>query len=151
MIFDDAENDIWATAENVPNDPEPQQWEGGEPKKEAPIRITKAVKADIEGKVAFMLTMTATAWSLNDPFCANVLLENTPGIAEKLVPVICQSQDAVRWFRKTSGAVLYVDLLIAVMPVIQAIYTHHIASNMNGKMPQQDMHVPDFSQEYTVR
>jgi hypothetical protein len=89
-------------------------------------------------------------WGLQDPFCANVLLDSAPEIAAKLTPVICQSQAAVRWFRRTSGAALYVDLLIACMPVLQAVYAHHVAKNLNGKVPAPDPHQPQY-QEYTVQ
>jgi hypothetical protein len=108
------------------NDPEP----GENPQEinaEKPLRITRAIRKDIEGKLAWMISMGATMWSIQDPYCGTVMLDSTPGIAAKLTPILCQSPDVVKWFRKSSNAALYVDLMIALTPVLQAIYAHHIA------------------------
>ena len=111
------------------NDPEPLDVTR-DADTQKPIRITRAVKKDIEGKLAWMLSMSGALWSVQDPFCGTVMLDHTPNIAAKLTPILCQSPDVVKWFRKSSNAALYVDLIIALTPVLQAIYAHHI-----GKQP----------------
>lgn len=123
-------------AESAENDPPPvEAAEGERPRAETPIRITKAVRKDVEGKVAWMLAMSGSLWSVQDPFCGGALLEHTDNIAAKLTPILCQSPDVVRWFRRTSGVALYVDLLIAFSPVLQAIYAHHLAKAPREPFP----------------
>lgn len=133
--------DLSGIADVTEPDPEPLAPDGDTPA-EPLIRITKAVTKDIEGKLGWMLGMTGTVWAAADPLCAGQLLEHADTIAAKLTPVICQSQTAVRWFRKSSGAVLYVDLLIACMPVLSAVYAHHLARQPSPNGMPAEPHLP---------
>lgn len=121
----------------VEDDPGPSEEE--ETKTRFSVRITKAVKKDIEGKVAFLLGISGSMWSVTDPYCAQALMTQAPVIAEKLTPIICQSPDIVRWFSKSGNFTLYLDLMIAVFPVVSAIFAHHIAK---GKAQERDHQEP---------
>jgi hypothetical protein len=121
-IGDDGEFTLDDAAQSVPNDPisdiftdPPQQF-----------NIPRGVKADIEGKLAFMLTMTATAWSMADPVCGGALAQNAANITKSVTPLILQSPGIVQWFQKTSNIMLYINALMAVAPVAIAIFNHHI-------------------------
>lgn len=113
-------------AAETDNDPPPP---GDDSSREVdrPIRITRAVRKDIEGKLAWMLAMGGSMWSIQDPICGGAFLDNTPQIAEKLTPILCQSPGVVKWFRKSSNVALYVDFIIAISPVLQIVYAHHMA------------------------
>lgn len=141
---DDAEPfTIGDAAEYTEKDPEPD--EPGEQRiSEAPLRITRAVRRDVEGKLAFMLSMAGSAWSAADPLCGGVFLNQTPDIAAKLTPILCQSPDVVKWFRKTSGWMLYVDLFTVLMPVIQVAYSHHVSKAVNRE-PFVDPQAPVYA------
>lgn len=119
-------------ADAVPDDPEPKDQP--EFKVQTAIKITAAVRKDVEGKLAFLLMVTGQMWSMPDPVCGPVMLENSPDIAKKLTPIVCQSPQLVRWFRKTSGYLLYLDLLMACWPVLQIIFAHHIAKSLTAQM-----------------
>lgn len=131
-------------AGSVDRDPEPDETEGA-PRAEAPIRITKAVRKDVEGKVAFLMTMMGTMWQAADPICGTVWLNQTPELAEKLAPILCQSPDLVKWFRKGAGYMLYMDLAMAFLPVIQVIYSHHIVRGGLNDVPPQDAQAPVYA------
>ena len=88
--------------------------------------VPRGVKADVEGKLAFMLTMTATAWSLADPVCGGALAENAANITKSVTPLILQSPGIVAWFQKTSNVMLYINAIMAVAPVAIAVFNHHI-------------------------
>jgi len=135
---------------NTPPDPEPK--EQPEYKAKSPIRITAAVRRDVEGKLAFVLMMTGQGIAMPDPVCGMALLENSDNIAKKLTPIICQSPDLVKWFTRSGRYMLWVDLLMAMWPVLQVVYMHHIMhaapampASPNG---QQQPATPDM---YVVR
>lgn len=142
--FEDAPSELWDAAQ-VPDDPEPAPAQDKAPE-DKPVRITKAVRADIEGKVAWMLTVSASAWAMTDPRCAGVLADTSPDVAAKLTPVICQSQAAVKWFRQATSVTMWMDLLIALTPLASAVHAHHLARPAE---PAADPHAP--AAEYTVR
>lgn len=119
---------IQDAAELIEDDPAPPLDEvKPEP---PPVRITKTVRKDIEGKVAFMLSMGASAWSMSDPMCGGVLMQQSPDIALRLTPIICQSPEIVKWFRRGGNFMLYVDLFMVMLPVLQVIFAHHVAKSM---------------------
>jgi hypothetical protein len=132
-------------ARDTPNDPEPK--EQPEPKIRATVRITAAMRRDVEGKLAFALGLGGQFWIMADPLCGSAFLDNTENIARKLTPVICQSPDIVRWLTKSSSFVLYVDLFMAFWPVVQMIFAHHIAQTVavgtypNGQTPAPNEYV----------
>lgn len=143
---------IQDAADATPNDPEGALWDDA-PKQEFKLSLPKRVQADIEGKIAFMLSTTAMAVSLPDPFCGQALLENTPQISKALTPIICQSPGIVAWFQKTSNIMLYVNLAMACAPVVVAIMNHHIPAKgpqFNGP-PNGQMDIPVDPNYYGVQ
>jgi len=131
-------------AESTPNDPEPADLEAGGGKPYSPpIKITASVRKDIEGKLAFMLSMTANLVQITDSTCGGVIMEQSPAIAQKLTPILCQSPAVVKWFKSGTNFLMYVDLLMALTPVVVSIYTHHMVKQA-ATMPDT---VP-FTQQY---
>lgn len=128
-ITPDGEFSIQDAANAVPNDPDPF---GATENKATPfdIKITASVKRDIEGKLAFMMGMSANLWQMVDPVCGTAMLTNTPNICKALVPIMCQSQDVVRWFQKAGSFSMYLNLVMAVFPVLSAVYAHHLSRSI---------------------
>jgi hypothetical protein len=133
---------IQDAARDVPNDPEGANfWENtnvferGSNSAGFEFKIPRGVAKDVEGKVAFMLSTTGMAIGLIDDYCANVVLENTPKIAKALTPVLCQSPGVVAWFTKTSNVMLYINLAMALAPVVMAIAEHHLPGGKKEEMP----------------
>lgn len=115
-------------ASATPNDPEPKDQPEFKPK--TVVKVTAAVRRDVEGKLAFGLALGGQIWVMADPICGGAYLDHTENIAKKLTPIICQSPDVVKWLTKSSNFILYVDLFMAVWPVLQIIFAHHIAKNI---------------------
>jgi hypothetical protein len=124
---------IQDAAANTPNDPEGANfWENNDGMTtlfQQEFKIPRGVQRDVEGKVAFMLLTTGNAVSLLDPVCGGAVLENTPRIAKSLTPILCQSPGVVAWFTKTSNFMLYVNLAMALAPVVMAVMSHHLPGN----------------------
>lgn len=122
-------------AAGTPNDPDGAPfWEDAATYSQMPqfeFKIPRGVAKDVEGKVAFMLMTTGTAVGLVDQVCSTAILENTPKIAKALTPILCQSPGVVAWFTKTSNVMLYVNLAMALAPVVMAVASHHLPGNKN--------------------
>jgi hypothetical protein len=133
-INEDGSYSLYDAAAIVENDPDPWGPETPTNKQPFEIKITAGVRRDMEGKLAFMMGMTANMWQMVDPTCGTALANQTPSIAKALVPIMCQSQDVVRWFQKASNFSMYVNLLMAVFPLLSTVYAHHL-SKTKGHMP----------------
>jgi len=95
-----------------------------------PVKITKAVQADITGKLAFWLSIPAEPWVRVDPYCGGAYVDQVDEIALKMAPLVCQSPDLVRWFSKSSTFIMWTELGIAVRPVVEAIIAHHVTKRI---------------------
>lgn len=132
-------------AESVPDDPRPfEETKDRPPAKE--FKITKRIRDDVEGKIAFMFTVTGSMASMVDPVCGGAFLANADAVAAKMTPIICKSPEAVQWFRKSSNFMLYLDLMVACWPIFSAIYAHHISKSITNITDATMPPMPDASQ-----
>lgn len=112
----------------TPDDPAP--FEEADKKPPAPtVKLTKRVRDDVEGKIAFMISVTGSMAAMVDPVCGGAFLANGDQVAAKLTPIICKSPEAIQWFQKSSNFMLYLDLMVACWPIFAAIFAHHIAKD----------------------
>jgi hypothetical protein len=118
-------------------DPEPRHLVRGRVRRtprpkddQPPVKITKAVQADITGKLAFWLSIPAEPWLRVDPYCGRAYAGQVDEIALKTAPLICQSPDLVRWFSKSTTFIMWTELGIAVRPVVEAIIAHHVTKRI---------------------
>lgn len=116
-------------ARETPDDPAPKDQPEFKPPK-THVRVTAAMKRDIEGKVAFGLMVTGQMWSMTDPVCGNAFLEVSPDAARDLTPILCQSPEVVRFLTKTGNYMLWVRLVMTLAPVFQVVFAHHIAKRI---------------------
>ena len=90
--WDSIPNPFETLRENLPDDPEPdlkaRDVAAGIIQPDGQIVVTKKVAADIQGKVAFLLSMPASMLATIDPVCFPVLLNQTPEISARLTPII---------------------------------------------------------------
>jgi hypothetical protein len=116
---------------------------------QAAPKVTKAVRDDVTGKVAFWLMIPAEPWLRVDPYCGQAYADNIDQIAVKLAPILCLSPDIVRWFTKSTVFVLWTELAMACRPVIEAIIAHHVTRRItltaNGEPVEQPRGGMDFS------
>jgi hypothetical protein len=142
-------------------DPEPRHLVRGRARRtpkpkddQPPIKITKAVQADITGKLAFWLSIPAEPWLRVDPYCGGAYAGQVDEIALKMAPLICQSPDLVRWFSKSTTFIMWTELGIAVRPVVEAIIAHHVTRRIvldsNGQAVEVSGGGMDFS-AYSAR
>lgn len=117
-----------AAAELAGPDPSPARM--ARPGDSSVPRVTERVRKDIEGKMAFWLSMGGDLWNMADPYCAGVFADNVDKIAKKAAPLICQSPDMVRWFQRSSGFLMWTELGMAFKPVITAVIAHHVTKRV---------------------
>jgi hypothetical protein len=115
----------------------------------ATIKVTKAIRDDITGKIAFWLMIPAEPWIRVDPYCGGAYADNLDQIAVKLAPIICLSPDLVRWFSKSSTFILWTELAMACRPVAEAVIAHHVTRRITltdqGEAIEQPRGGMDFS------
>jgi hypothetical protein len=157
--------DLDEARQRVGRDPEPAHLVRGRGRGRAPrtarpkaaepdIKVTRAVRDDITGKLAFWLSIPAEPWLRVDPYCGQAYADQVDEIAVKMAPLICLSPDMVRWFAKSSTFIMWTELGIAVRPVVEAIIAHHvtkrIALDSNGEAVEVAGGGVDFS-AYSAR
>ena len=104
--------------------------------KPQPVKITRQVQGDIEGKLALLLAVPVTTWGAVDPYCGGAAADNLDNIVRKAVPLICQSPQVVKWFTEGGIYLLWLDLALAVQPVAVAAWRHHVTGSVtivNGR------------------
>lgn len=129
-------------AEDTPDDPEPPDQERPNP----PIRITKRIRDDIEGKLGMIYGFMAMSIMVKDPICGAALEQNAERIIPKLVPFICKSPELVKWFTKGGGYMAWFELAMVCWPVIQVVISHHLTHSIG--VPEQNGQVPNASVTY---
>jgi hypothetical protein len=157
--------DLDEARQRVGRDPEPAHLVRGRGRGRAPrttrpkaaepdIKVTKAVRDDITGKLAFWLSIPAEPWLRVDPYCGQAYADQVDEIAVKMAPLICLSPDMVRWFAKSSTFIMWTELGIAVRPVVEAIIAHHVTKRIvldsNGEAVEVAGGGVDFS-AYSAR
>jgi hypothetical protein len=111
-------------ARDTPNDPDPADWQ--EPTRPT-IRITKAIREDIAGKLGMIFGFMSMGISIKDPICGHAISDNAEHIVPKMVPIVCKSPDMVRWFTsKNAGYIVWFELMMVCWPVLQVVISHHV-------------------------
>lgn len=114
---------------DTPDDPEPSDVPEFRPK--TTIRVTAAVRRDVEGMLAFSFGMGGQMWSMIDPICGGKALDMGPILAKKYTPIICQSPSAVKFLTKSGKFALYIDAAVATWPLVQVVIAHHLARTVS--------------------
>lgn len=135
-------------AKAVPDDPEPKDQPEYKPRSQ--VKITAALRRDVEGKLGFIMVLSGSMWVMADPICGTAFVDHAPEIAKKLTPIICQSPDVVKWLTRSGKYVLWLDLVMACWPVLQMIFAHHIAKTIVQREPG-DMFAGPVSNDYVVQ
>lgn len=122
--------------------------------KHAGPRVTATVRKDIRGKVGLFLSLLGTAWATRDEPCGTILVESipdretpdgtVPGIASALADIFCDSPELVRWFTAGGGYMKWLNLAVAVQPVLTTLFHHHITHTISD-----DGDDPDYSRYAT--
>lgn len=111
-------------------------------------KVTQAVRKDVKGKVAMFLTIAGATWAGRDQHCGTALLEAVPdqadeeggtsaGIATALTDIICDSPDVVKWFTSSGKYMKWLTLAMAVQPVVQTAFHHHITHAITDEPVEQ--------------
>jgi hypothetical protein len=146
--------------ERAGRDPEPAHLTGttrrrGQRKPRSPAneqpapKVTKAVRDDITGKVAFWLMLPAEPWMRVDPYVGQAYADSIDQIALKATPLLCLSPAVVQWFSKSSIFFMWTELAMACRPVVEAYIAVHITKritiNSQGEPVENPRGGMDFS------
>lgn len=121
------------------------------PKKSAASRATAATQKRTGGKfvsktaiqtqmaeeIEAYAKMLALTWSMTDEHCAAVLNDTSATIARDLAALAARSEWIVERFQTTSLLADCFKALHSLLPLLRAVYTHHIATR--GEQPEEEM------------
>lgn len=102
----------------------------------APVRVSAATVRDIEGKLALLAAVPMAAFEAVDPACGGALAENLPQSIRAAVPLICQSETALRWLTEGGTYFLWLSLAQALAPAVTMGWRHHVSHTItvvNGR------------------
>lgn len=105
---------------SVPKEPKPGQKKRGR-------RSNASIEAEIRDELTAFMTLAALFWSTRDDYCAAILSQQAPLIAEDLAALAAKSEWARKYLTKTLDMGKLLPLMMHTMPVLQAIREHHIA------------------------
>ena len=133
-----------AMSSQVEDDPDGNSEGNEEAARNAPTRITKRIKDDIEGKAALGLSLISKVFEMRDPVCGSVLEQQVPAIAQAAVPLICKSPEMVRYLTKQGNMTAWVDLIVALAPVFKIIGQHHVLHTVGVEAEAETEDVNDY-------
>ena len=145
---EDSEPEEEQERKTEPAHPLPGFLRDGKPKRAkvpAPkIRVTAAIRKDVEAKIRFVLMPSAQLFAMRDPVCGSVAVEQEPEISSAFAEIVCDSPDLVAWFTGPAGGFMkYFRLVMAVQPVLMIGWAHHIAHAVIDPAEMADQ--PDYS------
>lgn len=121
---DDISDDEFSQAEDPP-----PSWADGTPAKTPPppAKVTAAVRKELSAAVGMVGMVILPPLVAADPYCGGALRDNFQGIANAVVPLLCQSPRVVAFFTDTaSDWMLWWKLAVAMAPVAAAVGRHHV-------------------------
>ena len=90
--------------------------------------ITKAMEREVREEIEAIVTMAALMWSVPDPVCGPVLSDQSRAIATSLTALLRRNPRLLASLRAAGWMGEWVQLAMAVGPVVNALYHHHIAT-----------------------
>lgn len=107
------------------------------------VRVTAAVRGDIEAKISLLLDVPGRIWEARDPVCGGTWVKQVPDMAAAWARYVCSSPQLLEWFTSTgSGFILLLDILAATYPVAAVVMAHHVYHTIGE---QGDAQQPDYS------
>jgi hypothetical protein len=103
----------------------------------APARAVKALRGELEARLALLLSIPISTAAALDPVCGGAAADQLDSIVRASVPLMMQSAQIVEWFTKGATFLLWIDLAVALQPVALAVYHHHVAGDVmvfNGQI-----------------
>lgn len=132
-----ADSGMGDMAPSLDRDPEPAYMGGGDTaapisrSSSGSVEIDRKTQRDIEGKLALLLMIPAEGLYMSDPYCAEALQKSLPAMIKAMSPIIAGSPEAVKFFTKSGGWMLWLQLAIASKPFLQAVSAHHITKRVH--------------------
>lgn len=115
-------------ADNVGADPDPSD---SGPRTHSRRGISARIQKEIQETVEAYLGILATGFAFKDPICGPVALDIVPNVAEKAVPLLARNPKIVSYLTKGNNFKEVMDFALAVLPLIQVVYAHHMSHTIS--------------------
>lgn len=116
-------------ADNIGADPDPSDG----PAKRTYTRrsVSAKVQREIQETIEAYLGVIATGFAVKDPICGSVALDHVPNIAAKAAPLLARNAKIAEYLTKSSNFKEVLDLALAILPLAQVVYAHHMAHTIS--------------------
>lgn len=94
------------------------------------VTVTAAVKKDIAGKLAFLMTIPAMMWSVSDPYCGGEFQQTIPPLSAALADIVTDSPDLVTWFTSGGGYMKWLTTITLLQPTLTMMWKHHVSHSI---------------------
>jgi hypothetical protein len=132
-------------ADELGPDPGPADLRGDRAAR-GPVKVTNALRRDINAKLSFALEIPGQIWRARDPFCGERFVEQRPAIASALTDIVCQSADLIEFMTGPAGGfMVYLSLGAACWPVVEMMIAHHVTHAVGQRDGQAAAPAPDLS------
>lgn len=97
------------------------------------------IRTGIQDEINMYTKMLALTWSMSDPECGEALNAASSDIARDLANLCTRSEWIMENFATTSLIGDIARLLHSALPVLRAVYTHHMGAGRRGVEPEGDV------------
>jgi hypothetical protein len=111
-------------ADDGERDPEPS-WHERLPKGRS-FQASPEQQADVAAMLALFYSLPGDFLMQVDPYCFGALNANFQAVVDATVPIICRSENLVRFATGGSGMILWIQLMAAIKPIAVAVFQHHV-------------------------
>ena len=110
------------------------------------VRLTAAVRKDVEAKIRFVLVPAGQVWQARDPWCGGAFSQQEPEVSSALAEIVCDSPDLLAWFSGPAGGFMkYFRLFMALQPVAMTVWMHHLRHVELPADAQQPPQMPAYA------
>ena len=96
-----------------------------------PVEVTPKMRRDIGGMLALIIMLPADLLTLADPYCGEAFNRSAPKMVKSLIPIVAQSEVAVKFLTSQSGLFMWLNFLVSCKPVLTAVIAHHITKRVH--------------------
>lgn len=134
----DHEIGIFPDLDDISPDPAPK-------KPRTTVKRPSAAKVKmVRDEIDIMIMLGAGMWSVRDPHCGGALSGQSAAIADALTKILATKPTLMHWFEGLTGLGGYMQLFLAVKPVVETIAAHHITRTVPEEDDDHGGHLADL-------
>ena len=122
-------------AELLEPDPKPARVKGGRDTTSTrpPRKVTAKVREEVKDNLGMLLDAMVFPLSVRDPICTAAYNQQAEQIHARLAGIVCKRPKLLAWFTGEGEWLDWLGLAIALRPVAESIWRHHITHELGDE------------------